>query len=112
MTAVAQSLFVSARPAVLANLAGRFSFFLYKEMGGDMLNRSFQMKGMSMSIEDEISHGEVLCPGCSAKYELKSVPVPNDENQKLTCRRCQATVFTYSGPESYWLDPRPGDLDD
>jgi hypothetical protein len=65
-----------------------------------------------MSVEGEKSHGEVLCPGCSAKYELKSVTAPNDDEQTLVCRRCQATVFTFSGPESYWIEPRPADLDE
>ena len=30
----------------------------------------------TMSVEGEKSHGEVLYPGCSDKYELKSVAVP------------------------------------
>ena len=65
-----------------------------------------------MSVEGEKSHGEILCPGCSANYELKSVTVPNDDTQTLVCRRCQSTVFTFSGTDSYWIEPRPGDLDD
>lgn len=65
-----------------------------------------------MPVEAESSHGEVLRPGCDAKYELKSVSVACDADQTLVCRRCQATVFTFSGPESYWLEPRTADLDD
>lgn len=65
-----------------------------------------------MSVEGEKSHGEVLCPGCDAKYELKSVSAPCDDKQTLVCRRCQATVFMFSGPESYWIEPRSDDLDD
>jgi hypothetical protein len=67
---------------------------------------------MSMTNEGETSHGEVLCPGCRANYELKSFSVPNCDKQTLVCRRCQATVFSFSGAESYWIEPRVGDLDD
>ncbi|BBO35683.1 hypothetical protein PLANPX_5295 [Lacipirellula parvula] len=62
-----------------------------------------------MAIENKSTHAS--CSKCGAIYTLKSVPAHYPDRQTLTCRRCQAVVFTASSIESYWIEPRVEDLD-
>lgn len=50
-----------------------------------------------MSVEEEQSHGEILCPGCSANYELKSVTVPNDDTQTLVVAAANQRSSLFQG---------------